>query len=759
VFKLKVIILIVLSLMVSSWMVIEASQDRRSGLLQTPQYQMESDVNRFGEPEDTRTVTQSYTVDDLDALDFDFIASSGDLSLYLNRNIFNIAVYDSRSEYIWFGYYPSYKTKDYTASVRQFIESGITIDYFDSATLNEARMSLTNTNGGAEMSYQIYSDGFNVSINFTKLGISFTVSVTLEDDQVHVSIPHESIVEVPYKTAAMKFAKEFKLHTILVFPYFGSENYEINGYAMIPDGSGALIRYKDAPFSSAYVKRIYGRDLGIQSEITSSGHLKEEANLSLPVFGINHGYQQAAFLAELTSGYGAAELHSYPYLYNNIDINTTFFAYKLRDRSLIRLSGGATSTIPFINKDPYPSDYEMTYSFLTDAEASYSGMATRYRTNLNLNQIIESPSSVHLDVIGLDNKPSLLGERTVKLTTYDELSSMIDELSVSIDTLLISYRSYNRGGMFKSSALDFSVSGVLGGKSDWKKLIENIQSKEGVQLSLYHNPMGTAQQKAFQSVLRRTSLDLLTAPVESSRQPRGYYLPVTGISDRLLDQEKKYQSYNIMDLSLSAVGEQSFSYQSGNRTVYREQMIEEVMLELEALANYQLGLRRPSDYAYRYIKRYFQMNHQSNMYAYMTDSIPFVSMALSGHVELFSSHLNYASNLDIMTLKLIEYGMRPSFIITHAPGHELRYTHYEYLFTTEYALWKDQIVETTNHIDQMLNAVSGAHMISHRYLEEGVVEVIYSNGKRIIINYNQTLYSTLNVSVEPMSAEVLEVNP
>ncbi len=188
-------------------------------------------------------------------------------------------------------------------------------------------------------------------------------------------------------------------------------------------------------------------------------------------------------------------------------------------------------------------------------------------------------------------------------------------------------------------------------------------------------------------------------------------------------------------------------------------MIEEVILELEALSAYHLGLARPSAYALPYIDRYFQMYHQSNMYAYMTDSIPFVSMVLAGHVELFSSHLNYASNLDIMTLKLIEYGMRPSFIITAAEGHELRYTHYEYLFTTEYALWKDQMIETSSKIDHILSAVSGAHMIAHRYVEEGVVEVIYSNGKLVTINYNRTPYTTVNLLVEPMSARVSEVNP
>jgi hypothetical protein len=740
-------------------MIIQASQVRTNGMLSTPNYTMDGHTERFGETEDTRTVHQSYTLDDLDDLNFDFIASSGDLSLYLNRSIFNIAVYDERSEYIWFGYYPSYKTKGYTQSVRQFIESGITIDYFDSASLNEARMSISNTNGGATLTYQINNDGFDVAIDFTKLGISFIVKVSIENDQLFVSIPHESIVEVPYKTPAMKFPKEFKLHTVLVFPYFGSENYEINGYAMIPDGSGALIRYKDTPYASAYVRRIYGRDAGIQSEITSSGHLKEEANLSLPVYGINHGYQQAAFLAELTSGYGAAELHSYPYRYNNIDINTTFFAYKLRDRSLIRLSGGSTSTIPFINKDPYPSDYAMTYSFLANQEANYAGMANRYRENIGFSQTVESPSWVHLEVIGLDNKPSLLGETTVKLTTYKQLSVMIEDLSISVDRMLISYRSFNRGGMFKSNALDFSISGALGGRSDWKKLMRTVQSSEDIILALYHNPMATAEPKAFQSILRRTSLDLLNAPIESSRQPRGQYLSVTGISDRLLANQRSYQNFDIMDLSLSAVGELSFSYQSGNRTVYREQMIEEVMLELEALSAYQLGLARPSAYALPYIDRYFQMYHQSNMYAYMTDSIPFVSMVLSGHVELFSSNLNYASNLDLMTLKLIEYGMRPSFIITHAAGHELRYTHYEYLFTTEYALWKDQIIETSSKIDHILSAVSGAHMIAHRYVAEGVVEIHYSNGKQIIINYNKTPYTTVNLLVEPMSASVSEVNP
>ena len=55
-----------------------------------------------------------------------------------------------------------------------------------------------------------------------------------------VDVPAESIKEVEVGKLSPKL---YLLKSITIFPYFGSQNYKINGYSFIPDGSGALIRY------------------------------------------------------------------------------------------------------------------------------------------------------------------------------------------------------------------------------------------------------------------------------------------------------------------------------------------------------------------------------------------------------------------------------------------------------------------------------------------------------------------------------------
>jgi hypothetical protein len=757
--KFKVLIVMLIISMMIGLVTVYSIGQKRTSTFEVYTSNFEGNSRSLGVVEDTRQVYENYDEQDLIDRNFELISSTEEISMYLNRQIFNIAIVDHSTNYVWYGYYPEYKNKGYTNSVNQLIESGVTVAYYDASTLNEARMSISNPDSGTVITYENISNGIRANLDIVRIGISFAVEVSISADQLNVKIPHDSIVEVPYQTAAMRFPREYKLHSVYVFPYFGSQNYEINGYAFVPDGSGALIRYTDTPYSSAYIRRIYGRDLGFQSAVTTLAHLKTEAPITLPIFGINHGYQQSAFIAEVKSGYGAVELHSYPYRYNNVDINTTFFVYRTRDRSIIRLSGGDTSTIPLINKDPYPFDFEMLYSFLSQEQASYSGMANRYRENLNLDYIEENQSiSVHLEVIGIDDKPSLLGKSNVKLTTYSELAYIVEDLGMlGQNDLLISYRSWNQGGFFGSNPNKFNPSSQLGGKKQFNHLMSVLNSKEDVELSLYHDPLVAPSQKAFQTVLRRTTLDMFYAPIDSSRIERGYYLSIEGLSNRLLTNEKKYQSHLITNLSIESVGHLQFSYQLGRKTTYREQMIDEIMAELEKLTDYQIGLYQPADYTFNYISRYYDMFHQSNLYSFMTDSIPFVSMVLSGHVELYTSHLNYVNDLEMMKLRMIEYGLSPSFMITYEESYKLRYTNYEYLYTTQYELWKDKIIDTSHYVGSILNHVVGANIINHRFIHEKVVEITYSNGVTIYVNYSDQIVLINNLTIEPLSATYTEV--
>ncbi len=706
--------------------------------------------------ENTDIIVFDKTLSDLDDQGFELTLETNDLALYLKKDIFNIAIYDKKSTYIWYGFYPDYKDNNYTNTVNSFIESGVTIDYYDSASLNEARMSLTSKDGGGEVSYEVKDKKLYANINFTKLGISFQVIVYLDKGSLYLEIPIEKIVEVPYKTIAMKVAKEYKLQDVILFPYFGSQNYQINGYALIPDGPGALIRYTDTPYNSAYIKRIYDRDLGIQSERTTGEHLKAEKTLSTPIYGINHGYNQVAFLAEIISGYGAAELHSYPYMYNQVNLNTTFFLYKVRDNSLIKLSGGGINSIPIINKDPYPFDYQARFTFLQDDKANYTGMALTYKDHLELESKENLEFNLNLEIIGQDSKPYLFGNKVVKLTTYQDALSILKDLNNDEISINANYKSWNKEGTFGNKPYKFSLSSKLGGKRAFSKMISGIKTLNNVELSLESVPLLMNKTGIFEKTLKKTTLETFKYKLTASYIERGSMLSITGISERILSSSKRLKKYEITNLNLKDVGNFAFSYQLGKKLTYREEMINEVTNELKELSNYSIGLNNPGSYTFPFIDRYYNAPFEANQYNYITESVPFMSILLAGSVTQYSPNLNYADDLSLLTLKLIEYNLKPSFVVTKEEGHNLRYTNYEYLFSTEYDLWEKTIKETYHNMENILKEVSNQEIKSHRYILDGVSEVIY-NTHIVYINYNSVEISYNGHVIPPLSAIIVEV--
>lgn len=708
------------------------------------------------EKENKELITFGKTEVDLVEMGFEYLFETSKLKLYLKRDIFNIAVVDKLNNYIWFGFYPDYLENNYSESNKALIESGVTINYYDSQSLNTATMSFTSKDGGGEVKYQILGKKLTAKINFTKLGISFDVVVSLEEDNLNVLIPVDSIVEIPYKTIAMKVAKEYKLQNIIAFPYFGANNYQINGYAFIPDGPGALIRYNNEPSNSAFIKRIYDRDLGIQSEKTLLTHLKEEKPLLMPIYGVNHGYHQAAFFAQLISGDGAAELHSYPYQYKN-NLNTTFFNYLVRDIASLKLSGGSVNQISMINKDPYPFDLEIKYTFLQDDQASYVGMANVYKKDLEITNNEKLRFDLNLAMIGHDEKPYLFGKKKVILTTYNDALEILTNLANDEVSVNGNYLSWTKSGTFGNNPYKFKLASNLGGKRAFKNLLTKTADLENVNLSFELAPLLVARGSTFEKLTKKTTLEVFNYPIKAAYLEKGVLLDIDKVSERILKDRKKYDKYAITELNLKDVGNFAYSYRIGKSLIYREEMISKLEDELKDLNNYSLGLRAPASYTFPYLDRYYDYQLQANNYSYISESVPFLSILLSGSVNLYSPYLNYASNLDLLLLQMIEYNVRPSFVVTKEEGHELKYTNYEYLFSTEYNVWERTIKNSYHYLEEILKAVEKEQITNHAYVLNGVSEITYQT-KVIYVNYTNEEVIYNSNKIPPLSALLVEVS-
>lgn len=119
-----------------------------------------------------------------------------------------------------------------------------------------------------------------------------------------VEIPEEEIEE----------PGSFVLGTIKVYPFFGGVLEDaVPGYVFIPDGVGALVRYRKADPSiiANYKKEIYGSDLGYTAESNLNRVISDTNMIHAPVFGFVHGANQNAIFGNILSGAEYGNLNIY----------------------------------------------------------------------------------------------------------------------------------------------------------------------------------------------------------------------------------------------------------------------------------------------------------------------------------------------------------------------------------------------------------------------------------------------------------------
>lgn len=752
---------------------IEAKSKGITGLVQTSTYNLSTDSNFFGQAENTTPVEiDEHPETTLLGLGYKEVTETENLKLYVKERYFQIAVLDKLSGYVWYSVYPEYLQLGLSGTSRFFIESGVIIEYYnlDNILVEDQKSYVSGPKYNVEVDYDYDSleNGFKAHLNFKDQAIEFDVLVTIDEGKLTVSLPidslHEGDIEKPVLnidgTTTIK-TTSYRLKAVYVFPYFGSNNYEINGYSMIPDGSGALIRYTNVRSSTAYTKRLYGSDEGIQSfnPENSTYYLQNELTATFPAFGVNHGYHQAAFLAVMTEGDAYAEVHSYPYGYNSYTINTTLFKFIVRERYTIQTSSNSSDSFQLINSSPYPTDYQVTYYFLQGENASYSGMAETFKNVLNLDKETKQGSELNLTVLGLDYKGGLFGKNYVPMTKYSDVIDIVKELKTAgLEGLDILYTGWNKGGYYDNEKMKPVVASILGGKSDFNEMMDYLQDIN-VQVYFRSNPIIAYQSSLGSGVIKKITLsNFATSAEKSSLFAYSYYTDPLNIADKVLTYDSQYQKLGIDSLAFSTVGQALFSYRNDQVNYYRNQTEDIIVEELSQLSSYHLGLTQPNAYLWNMVDIYYQAPIESNKYAYITDSIPFIQLVLNGSARLVSPYVNYVSDYNLFALRLIEYGIEPSFLITKESTHKLRYTNSQYIYTSEYDLWKPIIVDMGLKVQSVLNQVGGLEMINHRYIQTGVAEITYEDGTILYVNYSQNPYIiSPEVTILPQAAQV--VNP
>ena len=603
--------------------------------------------------------------------------------------------------------------------------------------------------------------------------ISFTVPLeySLDGDSLVARIPSDGISE----------RGGGRIERIQLLRSFGAGGPDEEGYLVVPNGSGSIIRFNNGKsHAEDYSQYIYGQD-PLLSEFITLGN-SEPARL--PYFGIwreGQGIlaeiQQGDALALLTASV-AGKLNSYNYVYP---------AFILRGTNTLAMFGstGNEAELPVVETHFTKTDVTVRYSFLTDEYEGYSGMA-RYAREKLIERGVLTPKEqggdipFYMDLIG-----SVIGQRfflsvsypgQYPMTTYAQASDMVDRLTaLGISNQVINYQGWFNRGYYHDVPDRIKPVRQLGGKRELEALSAKVEALGG---KLYAD--AAFQRVSFAS--RRFNWQL-----ETSRYYGGGFMAVAGhatcpdcyssvwsmgypetLSDlmspkflgRYMDSfVKAFGKYGVTGVSLRDLGDDLYSDRKRTEIIDREQAKTIVLDSLSKLDGYPIMFSGGNAYVLGLSADLINVPISHNAVYMADEDIPFYQMLIHGCIDYAGPPINLSDAYDQAELvsRLIEFGASPHFTFTAEPSSDLKYTGLNRMYGTTFDNWSLTASDIYARVNGALSKVSGSTVTGHKILDNGLRRVSYANGTVFLINRADADLSHDGVTVAAKSFTVLEV--
>jgi hypothetical protein len=692
---------------------------------------MEITSNRHAQPDDARVA-----VPFLDLEGFEPVAQTEAAALYLNREMGTLRLVDQQTGYIW-GAIPLADARNLNKSWKSYAASLVGIECYD-AKNNEKRYGMAEET--VLKTYHIQPDGFDCDVDFTELGVSMTVQVRLTENQLRFAIDEATIRETG----------DFKLKSITFMPFLGSVyEDETPGWFLLPDGSGALMRFqKSGKYIAGYDKRVYGGDLsvstaqGVQSmnAARADDYAQPEAQVLLPVYGIAHGVGQNGLLCVIDGGAMYASIAATPAGMSNMKYNSIGARFEMRQKyNMASTQSGAGIATPQEEINHFSP--ALTVHVLSGAQADYDQMAVYYRSLLNLPAAEQGEASMRVEVYGRDAKDSLLPGETIALTTLAEAQGIADDLmGAGVDNLtmvLSHYTKKNKAG----EALSIGTMEEL-------TALRDALAAGGGNLLLRLDPVTARDDQINLRLQAANGMNL--SPIRITRENAQvmyrdtYFFRPAQVQENIRRTMNRYPAFAfaVEQLPTRLYGDYTTG-REGDRAQNAAQF-QQYLDELPAPALYTPNLPMLGG-----ATQFFDAPLVSGQYLYETDTVPFLPIVLGGHMELYATSLNLGTFSRDRMLRMAEYGIRPSFVVTEAESVLLFETPLADANSTCYRDWRDFILETWAYLNPAMEATGGRAILSHTLEAQGRVRVTFEGDVHLLVNYTDAAWHAPEGMVPP----------
>jgi len=678
------------------------------------------------------------------------MAETASLVLLADSSTGHFIVKDKRNDRVYRSYPDpqQWEQEPQQGSWRYHLRSPLMLEYMDFAVSN-SRAQLTSfvAQAGAIEQFQAIEGGFSLTFRMPNIGITVPVRVTIKDDYVQTTIVDDGLTEeIP------------RLIWLQLYPFFGAEQSAADkqGYMLIPDGSGALITFKNREFASnqIYNQRVYGEDIAF-SVNTDSADMKKA---SFPVFGMKSG--DRSFVAILGEGSEYAAIKASPAgVYSHYNWITVQHNYRETFKMIPDRSNPQKSFITYNVDSRFDGDRTIRYYLLNQGDNGYVEMAAKYREYLMQTSgltKLEAKKELPLDlsIIGNGTQYGFMNTRTVNATSTSQAMQILQRLyGLGVGKMTVSYWGWQNGGYDRVGG-NFPVDGWLGGNKGMKEFVNFAHSLDipvYLKIEYAYNSTGDGGFAARSHGLRDLSGTLLKFGDEA-------LVGIKFAEKSLVRDLPKYQALGIDGLELQTTGRYLNSDYNAKYGGTRSEAIKIQQDMLAAIKRTLGGVRgeNVNAYALGSIRHITDLPVDYSYNLFSDRSVPFVQIALHGLVQYTSDFINDHERYEADTLKDIEYGYNPSFILAWDPS-KLVYTYSLWdLYSTKFADWEEDIVNQYQRYNLALGSVQDQFIVGHRELAPEVFLTEYENGHTIIVNYTDKPYSYGQLTVPAMDFAVMK---
>lgn len=634
-----------------------------------------------------------------------------------------------------------------------FLQSGIVVELQEETNTMQRKLGIEGS--GAQVSVEMIPGGFRAKLDYPTQELGFEAEVKLYDDgSITACIPESSI----YENADNK-----KIGNIYVFPLLGSSRLgEKEGYMFVPDGNGALIYLddKDGRFDSGYVQKVYGSDIGVgESYVLSllwdSYETHNDAEMILaPVYGMVHTDDEMGYLAIIESGDEEASIYATPNgAYSDYNWITAAFRKCTTYIQPTSNSGGSVTKVT----DRIKYDINVRYMFVDGADANYTGLAKRYRDYLiEKDELVkvEDDFKVRLDFLGLDVENWMLWKKDAPVTTVDNIREIYTDLeSEGVTDILSIYKGWQDGGIFDLPVTSYDVDSSIGGARELSKLMDECEGKN-IDFYLFTDGVRANTETGnttFDTVKKMDKRLYTEDTYQNVYREFVYWTPQKSLQNLQLLQ-KNFVKKGVNKIALSEIGNTMFTYTMGDTMQTRlvsKYLYGEALRQISE--NMDLMLEAPVQCYWQYAKAIVDMPIADSDYIYTDQSVPFLSIALKGILPMYGDYVNFEANEREYFLKLVETGIYPSFYLTYENPSELIYTNSSDVYTAQYSVYRDQILNYYDELSEVSEHTKGSMIVNHEITDTGVTIVTYDNGVKLYINYDETEHKAEDVTVPALS--------